>query len=100
MNYLKFDPALINSIINLLEKPQVEIFINYKTICNLTADSSIAQGDPISPILFNIAMLPLICLLNKQGPRPFITTEASPLCSGLSDSTKLNRRDTKCPLNI
>ena len=69
LHYFKFPFALVEAIGLLLSTPKVDILLNNKIILSIEALASLAQGCPLSPPLFSIITIPLIALLQANGPQ-------------------------------
>jgi exonuclease III len=78
-------PTLVNTIINFFFQTKLKINVNGYLTDTVSQTCGIRQGDPLSPIIFNLALEPLLQMIiqdqNITGitpPRPFVQTQPVP----------------------
>ncbi|KAG2214076.1 hypothetical protein INT45_010955 [Circinella minor] len=77
-----FPTCIINSICNLFFSTQIRININGHLSSSITQHRGLRQGDPLSPILFNLALEPLLQSILRdqhfQGILPMLPPTIAP----------------------
>ncbi|MEG2810834.1 MAG: reverse transcriptase family protein, partial [Akkermansia sp.] len=67
--------SLVHTIINLFFSTRVHININGNITSPFTASRGLRQGDPLSPLLYNIALDPFLRLLSQDSSFPGFSFE-------------------------
>lgn len=79
MRRLGGDDHMVKVIANLYHNTETSFTVADGCTDKISIKSGVKQGDPLSPVLFNIAMDPLFCLLEQKG-RPYKSGRTK-LCS-------------------
>merc|ERR1711954_5863 len=70
MKKLNLPSDLRSAISHLLDTPTAHLFVNRKTLASIICNAALAQGDPISTILFVLLVVPLHLALERNS-QPF-----------------------------